>query len=70
MKANSVIFWKTVKRREIGANVNMRYLIRMAKIAECHDNLSKRKLSIEIIEKKISKSEDEYMIIQKTSMGM
>ena len=65
MKANSVIFLNAVKRREDGTNVNLRYLIRMAKIAEYHGNLFKGKLSLETINKMINKLENKYMVIKK-----
>ena len=65
MKANSVIFWKVEEKKENESNVNLRYLIRMAKIVEYHGNLSKRELSLEIIDEMINKSEEEYMAIKK-----
>ena len=41
MKANSVMFLKAIKRRENGANVNLRYHIKMPRIAEYQENISK-----------------------------
>ena len=57
MKASRVIFLKAMKRREYGADINLRYLIKMAKIAEYHRDISKENSSLEEIEKKINKSE-------------
>ena len=61
MKLNSVIFWKAVKRRKKKVKVDMRYLIRMAKITEYHGNLTKRIIALETIDKMITKSVNEYM---------
>ena len=53
------------KNSKNGANVNMRYLRRMAKIAEYCGNLSRGELSLEIIDEQINKSENGYMVIKK-----
>ena len=65
MKAISVIFWKAIKRREEGAKVSIKYLIRMAKTAEYHGNLSKGILTLEIITQMVNDAEKEYMAIKK-----
>ena len=65
MKANSVIFWKVVKRQENGSNINNQYLTRMTKIAEYHSNLKEGFISLETIGKMILKSELEYMGLKK-----
>ena len=64
MKAISVIFWKAIKRREEGAKVSIKYLIRMAKTAEYHGNVSKGTLTLDIITQKVSVAEREYMTIK------
>ena len=58
-----------MKRRENGANVNLIYLIKMAKIVECHGHIFKGELSIEKIEEKINKSERRIYGNKKTTMG-
>ena len=64
MKASIVIFWKVIKRRENGAYVNMKYLIKKARIAEQHDNLTKGIIALETIDKMITKSENKYIAIK------
>ena len=64
MKANSVIFQKVLKRQENGSYTNNQYLTRFAKIAEYHGNLTKGFLSLETIDKIITKSELEYMVLK------
>ena len=65
MKAISVKFWQATKRREEGSKVKITYLIRMAKVAEYHGNLSKGILTLEIIMEKAKHAENEYMEIKK-----
>ena len=65
MIAMSVIFWKSIKRHEEGAKVKIRYLIRIAKKAEYHGNLSKCLLTLDMIKLNLKKAEREYMEVKK-----
>ena len=65
MKANSVIFWKAIKRHEEGEKVKITYFIRMTRITEYHGSLSKGMLTLETIRQKINNTENEYMVQNK-----